>query len=1248
MAETLIRLDKQTRAQTLIVGPNKTTDSDANVTVNTSGVTNDIAAAGAMVIQGHTANPGTLTIKRGRTATDYTSTVFTAEGKVDARGAGHFDGNLDTDGTLVVDGASTLTGNVAAAGTLGVTGAATLSSTLAVTGASTLTGNVSAGGTLGVTGAATLSSTLAVTGASTLTGNASCGGTLGVTGAATLSSTLAVTGASTLTGNVSCGGTLAVTGTSTLTGTATTGSILPAADSTHNLGSDAVRYATIYCDTLDAATLDTSGLTIASTDSDTFTVNAETTPTNVAGDGSKFILKNYDGTTARTAFLSCTNAGAVKIDGTNLASVTLTPATTISGAATLSSTLAVTGATTGSTASFTGTGHFGGNLDTDGTLVVDGASTLTGLVTSSAGMNISGADLAMSGKNITLGDSAGSTDDRLVFGAGSELSLYHDTTNSWLVNTEGNVTVQNTATAGEVQVKLGTTTAATKFRVMASDGSTNPFSAYANGDVEFNGSSATTVTVTPVLTPINGMNISGGNLAMSGKNITLGDSAASTDDRLVLGATSDLSVYHSATDSYIVSSEGDLVVQNSATAKDIKNKLGTATTATAFSVLDSADAVNFKVKGSGAAEHYIPTNLAGGFQVLDKANSQFIMGIGTETAQTGLVLQGAGVSNTYFAFGNPTSGYDETFTAVSAELSNVGHASDGVKFTACGSGNGGNNIRVRFVAGTGANTATSVTVSGTDITVTLGTNGSSVVDATATGTHAVVTAVNSDASARALVLAAAVGAGTTTLATVAYTALAGGQVNSVMSGTTTTNGLLSVTSDLQMDSGPNNALFSFGDDTVGLDTTFTGIPASVSNMGHATQGVNFTAQAPGDAAGTAIRVRFRNTGASQALSVSVSGKDISVVLATNGSSVITSTAQDVITLIDANASAVALVSASLASTSATLTTASDTYSSLSGGLVNADVSGTLTLGGAATLSSTLAVTGASTLTGNVSCSGTLGVTGAATLSSTLAVTGASTLTGNVTASGTLGVTGATTLSSTLGVTGLITATGGMNIVTGQTLNVGTSGTTSPLNLYGNFAQSGATTFGTGTGAVSLNGDVTVAANKTLTLSGTGTTTLGNAVTVIGDATTDTITFTGRLTTATALIPVDSGTCNLGATSLPFSNIFVNTIQGATATTNPAIYYSSGNAAAAAATTNMATALDNVYNAANIVIQDLTGGTVAALTTSSAHVSGKVLAWKNGAMLRGSGNDFTDTNSTTITLATAPVASDVVVLMYFKA
>jgi hypothetical protein len=75
----------------------------------------------------------------------------------------------------------------------------------------------------------------------------------------------------------------------------------------------------------------------------------------------------------------------------------------------------------------------------------------------------------------------------------------------------------------------------------------------------------------------------------------------------------------------------------------------------------------------------------------------------------------------------------------------------------------------------------------------------------------------------------------------------------------------------------------------------------------------------------------------------------------------------------------------------------------------------------ATLSSTLAVTGATTL------SNTLAVTSATTLSSTLAVTGAATL------SNTLAVTGATTLSSTLTVSGgnaLVTSAAGLGYGTG--------------------------------------------------------------------------------------------------------------------------------------------------------------------------------------------------------------------------
>lgn len=122
---------------------------------------------------------------------------------------------------------------------------------------------------------------------------------------------------------------------------------------------------------------------------------------------------------------------------------------------------------------------------------------------------------------------------------------------------------------------------------------------------------------------------------------------------------------------------------------------------------------------------------------------------------------------------------------------------------------------------------------------------------------------------------------------------------------------------------------------------------------------------------------------------------------------------------------------------------------------NATVGGTLAVtgattltgalgGGAATFSSTLGVTGATTLstvstsgaatlasaavTGNATVGGTLGVTGATTLT-TVSTSGAATLnsasvTGNATVGGTLGVTGAVTLSSTLNITGYTTMAGG--------------------------------------------------------------------------------------------------------------------------------------------------------------------------------------------------------------------------------
>ena len=91
-------------------------------------------------------------------------------------------------------------------------------------------------------------------------------------------------------------------------------------------------------------------------------------------------------------------------------------------------------------------------------------------------------------------------------------------------------------------------------------------------------------------------------------------------------------------------------------------------------------------------------------------------------------------------------------------------------------------------------------------------------------------------------------------------------------------------------------------------------------------------------------------------------------------------------------------------------------------LSNVSISGNSSVGGNSTVTGTLDVTGATTLS-SASVSTTLGVTGATTLSSTLGVTGATTLnstlgvTGDATLSAKLGVTGASTLASTLDVAG---------------------------------------------------------------------------------------------------------------------------------------------------------------------------------------------------------------------------------------
>ncbi len=53
-----------------------------------------------------------------------------------------------------------------------------------------------------------------------------------------------------------------------------------------------------------------------------------------------------------------------------------------------------------------------------------------------------GGNLDVNTKNIVFGDSGGASDDRLAFGAGTDLSIYHDGTNSNIVNATNELNIQ--------------------------------------------------------------------------------------------------------------------------------------------------------------------------------------------------------------------------------------------------------------------------------------------------------------------------------------------------------------------------------------------------------------------------------------------------------------------------------------------------------------------------------------------------------------------------------------------------------------------------------------------------------------------------------------------------------------------------------------------------------------------------------------------------------------------------------------
>ena len=247
---------------------------------------------------------------------------------------------------------------------------------------------------------------------------------------------------------------------------------------------------------------------------------------------------------------------------------------------------------------------------------------------------------------------------------------------------------------------------------------------------------------------------------------------------------------------------------------------------------------------------------------------------------------------------------------------------------------------------------------------------------------------------------------------------------------------------------------------------------------------------------------------------------------------------------------------------------------------------------AITASTTLAVTGITTLTGSLNANGGVSVNGNISLASN----------GNATVGGTLGVTGVTTL------TGALNANGGIAVDTNAFTVADATGNTS---IGGTLAVTGATTL---TGGLAANGGITVdstafvVADTTGNVSTTGTLTVTGATVLNGGLTMDTDKFTVADTTGNTSI---GGTLAVTGNQTNTGDLAVNGGDITTTATSATIFNTNAttvDAFEAATTLNIGASSGNTTVQNNLTVTgDLTvNGTTVTLNTSTYEVEDSLL------------------------------------------
>ena len=209
--------------------------------------------------------------------------------------------------------------------------------------------------------------------------------------------------------------------------------------------------------------------------------------------------------------------------------------------------------------------------------------------------------ITISSGNLILGDSSGTSDDRIKLGASGDLEIYHDGSNSYVVDQgTGGLIIQGSQTSirntsGHTQINANDDVVelyydnSKKFETTSSGVSVTG-NIVVSGTVDSVDLAALSSTVSGKLSNVveDTTPQLGGNLDCNNKVVTLNDSSGTDNNRFKIGNAGDLQIFHNGTDSFLQNNTGTLKISTAGGSDQVQINKGTVDEHMAKFIADGA------------------------------------------------------------------------------------------------------------------------------------------------------------------------------------------------------------------------------------------------------------------------------------------------------------------------------------------------------------------------------------------------------------------------------------------------------------------------------------------------------------------------------------------------------------------------------------------------------------------------------------------------------------------------------------